>query len=191
MEEPNYVLRTNESVLMPGEESKWESILRKAVLAIIAIIIVASIIFQENLFLELSIISRILLILLTIKVIFFGLKRVETPSPIELRFFDDRLQYYSPRRFFSKRNIRRQFKTLKYEDITKIVYKKSYHMIKIYGDGISVWYSYDKDDNLPDQPTEVRNAKDGMIYFSARQAPDADFVREFEDHTPLKVTVED
>ena len=108
------------------------------------IIIVASLIIRENIFTELSKLGRILLIALVIKVVFFGVKNVETPSPMELQFYDDPLVFYLPKRYYSKRATRKQTNTLKYADITEVLYNKKYSRIHLYGDGTSVWYNYDK-----------------------------------------------
>lgn len=190
MEQPNYVLKTNESVLMPENPSKLDHWIKIGVLAVVGVIIVASLLFQENIFMELSLLTRILLIGLVIKVLFFG-KKVETPSPMELQFYDDRLVFYLPKRYYSPRTSRKQINTFKYADITKVLYKKKYDRFHIYGDGTSVWYNYDKNGNLPDKPTEDRTFTDGMVYFSALAAPEVDFVKEIEEHSPLKVTIEE
>lgn len=52
--EPNYVLRTNEAVLMPTENNKLFYIIKKVVWVIVGILVIGSILFQDNLFSELS-----------------------------------------------------------------------------------------------------------------------------------------
>lgn len=62
----NYVIKTSEGVLMPTENCKWKIVLRNCIWAIIAIMLISSLIFRINIFDELSWTAKILLIALTI-----------------------------------------------------------------------------------------------------------------------------
>lgn len=186
----NYVIKTNEAVLMPTEDCKWKIILRNCIWIIISIILVSSLIFQINIFDELSWSAKILLIALTIGFGFYNGKKEYTPSPMELRFYDGYLELYLPRRYYSNRVTREELSTLYYSDVAKCVYKVNSKRIQIYGDGKAVWYNYKKDGSLPDKPTEERNVTNGMIYFNIQFATDIDFKKEIEEHSPLKVIME-
>lgn len=76
MDKFNYVIRTNEAVLMPTENNKVKNILKKCVWILVGIIILGSLIFQENLFVELSGVSKILLIILVAAFGFYGRKSI-------------------------------------------------------------------------------------------------------------------
>ena len=190
MESPKYVIKTNEAVLMPTENNKEKSILKVCIWIVIGVIIVASFVFQDNIFAELSWPVRIFLIVLAVGLGFYGGKKEYMESPMELRFYDDRLMLYLPKRYYSNRVSRRQFNTMKYSDITKCVYKKRSNWIHIYGDGESVWYNYKKDGTLPKQPTETRKFTQGLVYFNTQFATDIDFKTEIENHSPIQVIVE-
>lgn len=190
MSEPNYVLKANEAVLMPTENNKGKSILKVCIWIVIGVIIVASFVFQDNIFAELSWPVRIFLIVLAVGFGFYGGKKEYTESPMELRFYDDCLMLYLPKRYYSNRVSRRQYNTMKYSDITKCVYKTRSNRIHIYGDGESVWYNYKKDGTLPKQPTETRKFTQGLIYFNTQFATDIDFKKEIEEHSPIQVIVE-
>jgi hypothetical protein len=190
MENYNYVLKTNEAVLKPVLVNKWKIVLKNCIWAIVGVIILASFIFQDNLFSELSWPARIFLILLAIGFGFYGGEKEYVPSPMELYFYDDRLILYLPKRYLSRRVTRKNINIMKYADITKCVYKSKSQRIHIYGDGQSIWYNYKKDGTLPSKPTEDRTFTRGLIYFNTRLATDIDFIKEIEEHSPLKVIVE-
>lgn len=190
MEKPNYVLRTNEAVLMPVNQGNGLLVFKICVWIVVALTVLGSIVFQDNLFSELSWTSRIFLIILVIGVTLYGGKKEYFPSPMELQFFDDYLVFYLPKRYYGKHSIGMQIDKMKYSDITKCVYKTRSQRIHIYGDGTATWYNYRKDGTLPDKPTERRNFKEGLIYFDIRLAPEIDFKKEIEMHSPLQVILE-
>jgi hypothetical protein len=190
MNNANYILKTNEAVLMPTEVNKGKSIMKICVWVIIGIIILGSFIFQDNLFAELSWPVRIFMIVLAVGFGFYGGKKEYTASPMELQFYDDRLVLYLPKRYYSNRVTRKQINTMRYADISKCVYKTKSNRIHIYGDGQSVWYNYKKDGSLPSKPTEERSFTQGLIYFNTQLATDVDFKKEIEEHSPIQVIVE-
>lgn len=109
---------------------------------------------------------------------------------MELQFYDDHLVLYLPKRYFSNRVTRKQIGTMKYSDITKCVYKTKSQRIHIYGDGHAVWYNYKKDGTLPVKPTKDHYFTEGLFYFNTSLATDIDFKKEIEEHSPLKVIIE-
>lgn len=190
MSKPNYVLQTNEAVLMPVGKNGSANVIKVCVWVIVAIIVIGSIIFQDNLFSELSWPVRIMLIVIAIAFGFYGEKKEYFPSPMELQFFDDYLVLYLPKRYYSNRVTRKQINTMKYADVTKCVFKSKSNRIHIYGNGTSVWYNYKKDGTVPEKPTESRTFTQGLIYFNTSMAPEVDFVGEIERNSPLRVIVE-
>lgn len=97
----------------------------------IGIIIVGSILLDANLLAEMSGSARTLFILLVLGFLVFGNKKEDTPSPIELQFYDDRLVLYQPKRYYNKRATRKVFNQMKYADITKCVYKAKSQRVHI------------------------------------------------------------
>lgn len=186
----NYVLKTNEGVAMPAEKSIGFKIMQILVWSVAALIIVGSIFLHENLFMELSMTTRILLIILVLEVFFRGLKKQMIPSPIELWFYDDHILFYLPQRPYSRKFSRKEFVEMNYADITKCVYKKNSERIHIYGNGTSRLYNYNRDGTVPETPTHVINFTDGLMYFNIEFAKDIDFKKEIETHSPLKLMEE-
>lgn len=190
MDKPNYVLYANEAVLMPVKKNNGANIIKISVWIVVAIIVFGSILFHDNLFTELSWPVRIMLIIVVLRFGFYGGKKEYFPSPMELRFYDDYLVLYLPKRYYSKRVTRKEISTMKYADISKCVFKEKSSRIHIYGNGTSIWYNYRKDGSLPEKPTENRTFTQGLIYFNTSLAPDIDFVREIETNSPLRVIIE-
>lgn len=186
----NYVIKTSEGVLTPTENCKWKIILRNCIWAIIAIMLISSLFFRINIFDELSWTARILLIALTIGFGFYNGKKEYTPSPMELYFYDNYLVFYLPKRYYSNRVSRKQINIIEYNNASKCVYKANSQRIQIYGDGRAKWYNYKKDGSLPLNPTDEHSFKDGMIYFNIQFATDIDFKKAIEEHSPMKVIIE-
>ena len=146
-QQPNYVLKFNETDSRKVKDRNYY--IKKAVVIIIAIIVIFSIIFGENLFLELSWTARILLIAIALGILFTG-KKEDVPSPAELRFYDDYLLLFLERKYYSERSIKQEYLKMKYSDITKVKYlpNTSNKRFQIYGNGHSLHYDLKKDGNI-------------------------------------------
>ena len=175
---------------MPTNNNKVFSIIKIATWVIVGAVIIGSLIFQDNLLGEMSWSTRIILILLAIGTLFLGNKKEYFPSPMELQFYDEYLIFYLPKRYYSKRVTRKQINKMMYTDIEKCVYKSKSKRVHIYGGGESIWYNYDKNGNVPLQPDEIRKVSHGLVYFNTTFAVEIDFVKEIEEHSPLRVIVE-
>lgn len=189
MDKPNYVLKTNEAVLVPTNQSGANTFIKIGVWIVVGIIVLGSVVFQDNLFAELSWTARCFLIILATGVL-FARKKEDVPSPMELQFFNDYLILYLPKRYYSKSVTRMEINKMMYREITKCVYKIKSERIQIYGNGTSICYNYDASGNLPKVPTQNRNYMDGMICFSTKLAHDVNFKQEIEAHSPIVVIVE-
>ena len=190
MNKPNYVIQTNEAVLIPTKQSSCFTFLKTGVWIVVTVIVLGSLLFQDNLFSELSWTARVLLIVLAFGVTFLGGKKEYAPSPMELQFFDDHLVLYLPKRYYSKRVTRMEINQMKYSEITKCVYKTKSQRIHLYGNGTSTWYNYKADGTIPQAPTQVRKYTAGLIYFNTQLATNIDFKIEIENHSPIHVIVE-
>lgn len=188
-QQPNYVLKFNETDSKKVKDRNY--FIKKAVVIIIAIIVVLSIIFGENLFLELSWTTRILLIAIALGVLFTG-KKEEVPSPAELRFYDDYLLLFLEKKYYSEKSIKQEYLKMKYSDITKIKYlpNTSNKRFQIYGNGHSLHYDVKKDGSISAQPSRDKMFEQGMIYFSTNLNQNIDFIKEIEEHSPLKVEID-
>lgn len=188
-QQPNYVLKFNETDRKKIKDHNY--FIKKAVVIIIAIIVVLSIMFGENLFLELSWTTRILLIAIALGVLFTD-KKEDVSSPAELRFYDDYLILFLERKYYSERNIKQEYLKMKYSDITKVKYlpNTSNKRFQIYGNGHSLQYDIKKDGSLSKVPSRDKIFKDGMIYFSTNLNHNIDFIKEIEEHSSLKVEID-
>lgn len=188
-QQPNYVLKFNETDSRKVKDRNYY--IKKAVVIIIAIIVIFSIIFGENLFLDLSWTARILLIAIALGILFTG-KKEDVPSPAELRFYDDYLLLFLERKYYSEKSIKQEYLKMKYSDITKVKYlpNTSNKRFQIYGNGHSLHYDVKKDGSLSIQPSRDKMVEEGMIYFSTNLNQNIDFIKEIEEHSPLKVEID-
>lgn len=188
-QQPNYVLKFNETDSRKVKDRNYY--IKKAVVIIIAIIVIFSIIFGENLFLELSWTAIILLIAIALGILFTG-KKEDVPSPAELRFYDDYLLLFLERKYYSERSIKQEYLKMKYSDITKVKYlpNTSNKRFQIYGNGHSLHYDLKKDGNISKKASRDKMFEKGMIYFSTNLNQNIDFIKEIEEHSPLKVEID-
>ena len=188
-QQPNYVLKFNETDSRKVKDRNYY--IKKTVVIIIAIIVIFSIIFGENLFLELSWTARILLIAIALGILFTG-KKEDVPYPAELRFYDDYLLLFLERKYYSERSIKQEYLKMKYSDITKVKYlpNTSNKRFQIYGNGHSLHYDLKKDGNISKKASRDKMFEKGMIYFSTNLNQNIDFIKEIEEHSPLKVEID-
>lgn len=190
MNKPNYILKTNEAVLV-SKDSKALVAIKVAVWIIIAVMVFGSLFFQENLFAEITWSTRILLIVIAIGVMFYGGKKENVASPIEIQFFDDHLIVYRPKRYYSKKVTRMEINKMMYSGIKRCVFKARSRRIHIYGDVHATWYNFDAQGIIAQTPSYDRIVTDTLCYFSTRCATDVDFKKVIEEHSSVIVTVED
>lgn len=186
---PNYVLSTNEAVLMPARDNSPAHKIKATVWVVVAIILIASFVFRENIFSELNGAAKCMLVALAICTCFIGPQKVDMPSPIELQFYDSYMVLYRPKRYYSPKVTRREINTMKYSDITKCLYKAESQRIHFYGTVDAKWFNFDKTGAMSKTPTYDRVVHDTLLYISTR-CSDVDFVSEIEAHSPIRVTVE-
>ena len=190
MNKPNYILKTNEAVLMPKGGKNNLGGLKIAVWIIIAVIVIGSIIFQDNLFSEINWTTRLLLIAVAIGVTFVGGKKENLPSPIELQCYDDCIIVYRTKRYYSSKVKRMEVNKMMYSDIKRCVYKSRSKRIHIYGNVFAKWYNFDSNGNVSKTATYDRFVTDTLCYFSTRCAEDVDFKQIIEEYSPIQVIVE-
>ena len=190
MENPKYILKTNEAVLISKNQSSGIKFLKIGVLVFIGIIILGSLIFQDNLFSELSWSTRMLLIVVANIALFGGGKKENVPSPMELQFYDDYLILYRPKRYYSRKVTRMEVNKMMYTDIKRCVYKRHSQRLHIYGNVTATWYNYDSNGVVSQVPTYNRVVEDTLCYFSTRCAEDVDFKQVIENYSPLQVDIE-
>lgn len=187
MERANYVLKANEGVTVPKNESLSLAILKIGVWIITCIIIILSIISHDNMFSKISWVGIIILIILAIRVSFIGgYKRI--PSPFEIQFYNDYIIIYREKRYRSRNVITKEFDKFFYKDIKKCEYMTITERINIQGIEEGIRYKYNKAGILIDKPI-FHKICDHLCYFYTNESPEIDFISEIENHSPIKVTI--
>lgn len=181
--EPNYILRADEAVSKPVNKNKLLYIIKKLLWIIIGIILIGSFFFYE-----LSMNSRLFLIVIGFLLLFVGNKAHRVPSPFELRFYDDFLIVYREKFYYNPKVSCMQFDKFFYKDIKTCEFRTNTQRINIYGIVEGIWYNYDKDGTVSSKPSYDKTT-DSICYFYT-SASNVDFVREIEEHSPIKVVVE-
>lgn len=189
MENPVYVLRTNESAWAPTQNAKQVEFAKKAVRIILVVLLVGSFVFSDNLFSELSLMPKVLLIAIFLGTCFAKSKE-KVPKPFEIQFYEDHLVLYREKRYYSPKLSRKEFDKFMYKDIEKIVYRTDTRRINIYGMVEGIWYDYKKDGSLPEKPS-YHKTTNSLAYFYTNEAPEVNFVEVFKKYTPVKVTIQE
>ena len=106
MKDAVFTIKTNEMVRMPDPNNASAgifTILKYGVWAIVALMIIFSLILGENFFFEISSSARIVLIGLLIGSFVWGGKTIRVPSPMEIHFYNDFFIVYRDKRYYSKK----------------------------------------------------------------------------------------
>ena len=184
MNEPNYILKATEAVLVPAESKVgW---IKKAPLVIVGIIVVASILFQENIFMEMSVTPRFLLIGLVIWS-FTGNNSKWEPSEFEIRFYDEYLEIYREKRYTINNLYRKCCDTIYYKDIKKCHFRKKTSQIIFFGYMKTCRYNYRTDGTLESTPVLDKYVDTNCFFYTGLS--DVDFIKEIEEHSPIKVEI--
>lgn len=185
MTEANYIIKTQENMRMPKDDKA--NAIRKAVLIIITVLIIGSLIFGTNLFGELSRMAQVLLIIVFVRTLFTGGNEL-VPFPIELRFYDDRLEIYRDFVYYGKNKNRREMYIFQYSDIQQCVFNKASSHMMIKGEVYVEWFNYRKTGEASSNPTVAK--KDlGLCHFYTNADSSIDVVREIQEHSPIKITI--
>ncbi len=166
MEEPKYILKTNRADRQYTKGKQPFSTIRIIVWIVVAIIIVGSLIFRENLFFELSWTARGILISLLICSFSWGEKNIRVPGKLEIRFYEDYGVLYIEKAGYSYRLSRMEYWKFYYKDVTQWIYDYNLKQLNIYASNLeAIWYDYNSDGTVPDKPTYHRNIKNMNRYF--------------------------
>ena len=187
MQEPRYIYCDKEAIRVPKSEDSLKAKMKKAVFIVIAVIIGASLVFNFNILGEMSRPTKLLLIALCL--MFLGEKKEKVPSEFELRFYDEYLVLYRRKRYYDRRVTRKEYNKFYYKDIKTIEYRTKTKRINLLGVYEAIWYNYNKDGSLPDNPTHHRTA-DSIAYFYTDFLEHPDIVSIIEQHCPIKVSIE-
>lgn len=191
MQNPLFVVKSYELINIPKKELKpIQYKLSNIVWIIVTVLIVGSFVFKENMFSSLSWVSRVLLVLLAISVSYHGGYK-KTKSQFEIWFYDDRLVFYRPKRYYNYKVTRREYNTFYYEDISKIIYRTGTHRINIEGRFLAQWYNYDlKSGEVLNTPKKNKKI-DSLVWLYPDTTDNIDYVSIFEHYTTHSVEIQE
>lgn len=186
MNNANYVLRMTEDIDV--HKNPFNQKIKKAVLIVLAVLLVASFVLGENLFGELSFMAKVLLVGLICGVLFSGKKETKQ-FPVEIHFYDDRIEIHRLEVHYSNGDIKREYYVFRYEDSPVCVYSNNTRFTKIKGMAHGEWYKYTKAGELTPKPERVRDME-GLCYFRVSRLCDTYLPDELKLHSPIKVEIE-
>lgn len=185
--EANYILKANEAVSMRANNSKTFFYIKRALWIIIAILIIGSLVFGENMFIQLDWGTRVVFIMFMVYFLAINNKKHRVASPFEIRFYDDYLVVYREKRYYNPIVSRMQFDKFYYNDIESCEFRTETKLVNIYGILEAIWYDYNKDGTLPQKPTYHKTTEGVSCFYTSHS--DVDFVHEIEAHSPIKVII--
>jgi len=189
MKKPNYVLKFNESVYIPKNETTFYIVMKWILIVILIVMGIGQIISGGELFEEFSIATWICLISYIIAIVKMGGWK-ENPSPCELQFYDEYLIFCRPKTYYTKNRINTQFYKLKYSDISTCRHRTVAKQIKIKGKSEFTMYKHYRNGEIDHQKPPVHKKEGGGFWFVTIFSPEIDFVKEIEEHSPLKVEID-
>jgi len=200
VEDQNYVFKMKEANFAKPKLSKGKKICRIVVLAIVAIIIIGSLLARENLFNEMPIMERVCLICAVV-FFFFDFSDKEIYTPVEMRFFDNYFVVYQVNSPDVNLGDKLSINEIKYSDLRIFKIVKNTHQLEIYGRNMRVTdYKYKPDGTLPDMPTKERILDEGAVIIRMLIEDDkgneSKFITdigkiksEIEKHSPISVVL--
>ena len=186
MEKPNYVIRATEAVVADKYDSKLLRIMRTITCVIVVIVIVATILFQENIFMALSFRGKIILIGLVVMTISTS-GTIRIPSEFELQFYDEYFILYREKFPYNKNFSRKEIEKMYYKDVKEFQYRQQSKRINFVGVNEGIYWEYKEDGTLSAQPS-YHKTTDSILYFYT-EFSDVDFIKEIEEHSPLRVEI--
>ncbi len=94
MDQPVYVIKSVESVWTYKYNGKIYDVLKKVVWILVILFIISSLFFHKNTFMELAFGTRLLLIIMSVIILGTAYATEKTPSPFEIRFYEDYMVVY-------------------------------------------------------------------------------------------------
>ena len=188
MEKPNYVLKTQEAIKMPGKQGFGFRFIKTGAFVIAVAAVFGAIFFDVNMGLALLLFVGGCFLAVAVDILGWK-KRGHEPSPIELQFYDRYLVIFRPKRYYHRGATRMEYLKMMYSDIKRCVYQTHSRRVRFNGNIHTTWYDYDAYGRLPSEPTYDRMRMDISCDFSTLCAPGVDFKAEIEGHSPIKVEI--
>lgn len=188
MDQPVYVIKSVESVWTYKYNGKIYDVLKKVVWILVILFIISSLFFHKNTFMELAFGIRLLLIIMSVIILGTAYATEKTPSPFEIRFYEDYMVVYREKYYYDRNLSRKEYDKFFYKDIERIQYKKNIERYNIYGLVEWEYWNYRKDGTLSERSNGHKTVK-GMCSFYTSKLADVDYKKWFELYTSRKVTI--
>lgn len=163
-------------------------IFKKMVWILIILFIIISLYFHKNIFMELAFGTRLLLIVISVAILGTAYATEKTPSPFEIRFYEDYMVVYREKYYYDRDLSRKEYDKFFYKDIERIQYKKSIERYNIYGLVEWEYWNYKKDGTLSQKSDGHKKVK-SMCSFYTSNLTNVDYKKWFELYTSVKVTI--
>ncbi len=183
MDSPKYVIKTHETVSMPMGNNQPFATLKILVWVIIAMIALGSLVFDNNFFFEISWTARVMLVSLVIGFGFWKPKSENIASPIEIQFYDDYLVVFREKRYYDRKVSRKEYNKFFYSDISKIDYDYRTRRLNLVGKIDAMWFNYNKDGSVPQNPSYHRVVDGGICYFYVNDNDEDTILKCLEEYT--------
>ena len=185
---PKYTMHLTEAKWCPPDKHTKTGRIRTAVWIIVLIIMIASFIFKENIFMELSWTARILLISLCINLPLFWHEK--KPFEMELYFYDDKLILYREKTYCVLSIYRKETYIIPYSGIKELVYRSETKRFNILGIIEGICYNYKKNGSLPEKPN-YHKTTDSIEYFYTDFLDVDEVIKAFETYSNINVAIHD
>ena len=186
MSKANYVLKMTEDIDV--HKNPVVRRLKKTVLIVLIILFVGSFLLGTNLFSALSLVTKIILIGLIFGVLFSNNKETRQ-FPIELHFYDDRIEIHRLEVHYSNGDVKREYYVFRYEHSPVCIYSNNTRFAKIKGMAHGAWYRYTKTGEVRKEPDRVRDME-GICYFRVSRSCNVYLPDMLRRYTPMKIEIE-
>lgn len=189
MDKIRHVINFDEAVKKPAELSLVERISVVTAKAIFIFLVLAMVILKINYFSRANFAIKILYILLNLYALPLMLKSEELASPVEFRFYDKYLLVHYPKKYYSKKDIRREEFIFKISDIDYLLFLMDKKVLSIRGKARSEHYSFNKDGEVDNQSKIEEGPREVKLDFDLRFLEDLEIIETLEKYTRLQVLV--
>lgn len=187
MEEPKYVIRSNETMLYGEYRTPFDKVVRQGIYAIVGIMILFKLIFGFDLYGELSSLPRMMLGLSIVYTLLYGKKNMDHVSPLEIQIYQEYLVIYEEKRFYRKALTRKNICKMYYKDITSIEFDAPMNRMYFFGSMDITWYDYNKDNTLPDVPTQHKYVEDTLWHFRLYEQDGESIISSLKEYASINV----
>ncbi len=184
-ENAKHVVTFDEAIPTKASSQGLNKALKIIVCVIIGVLCLGTLVFGENLFLEINPFALIMLGGLAISV-FFGGKKQMKAAPMEIWFFDDHLVILKVKHYYSKNLSRKEFNKIYYKDISGIKWNEITQQVTFRGAFEIEWYKYNEDGSLESAPSDKRTVE-GMSCFYFNLCQEIDFLALFKEYIPCDI----